>query len=145
MDYLMAIDLGSTSLKALIFDLDGNIVSSAGRATEKITPDGHPEWVIWDPDQIWNDSAAAVKEALAGIDDPSQVKAVAVTGMGMDGVPVDAGGGQRRHRGNERPQRLLRHLRPGRQRRGAARERNHSRGRLLQRILAAHIHKIGIH
>ena len=92
MDYLMAIDLGSTSLKALIFDLDGNIVSSAARATEKITPDAHPEWVIWDPDQIWNDSAAAVKEALAGIDDPIQIKAVAVTGMGMDGVPVDAGG-----------------------------------------------------
>ncbi|MCF7955009.1 MAG: hypothetical protein K9M75_04335 [Phycisphaerae bacterium] len=92
MDYLMAIDLGSTSLKSLIFDLDGNIVSSASRPTQQITPDGHPEWVIWDPDQIWNGSAAAVKEALAAIDDPSHVKAVAVTGMGMDGVPVDSNG-----------------------------------------------------
>lgn len=92
MDYLMAIDLGSTSLKALIYDLDGNIVSSASRPTEQITPDAHPEWVIWDPDQIWNGSAAAVKEALAAIDDPSYVKAVAVTGMGMDGVPVDSNG-----------------------------------------------------
>jgi len=92
MDYLMAIDLGSTSLKALIYDLDGNIVSSASRPTEQITSDDHPEWVIWDPDQIWNGSAAAVKEALAAIDYPSQVKAVAVTGMGMDGVPVDSNG-----------------------------------------------------
>ncbi|MBW8017593.1 MAG: hypothetical protein FVQ82_15550 [Planctomycetes bacterium] len=92
MDYLMAIDLGSTSLKAVIYDLNGNIVSSAARPTEQITPDGHPEWVIWDPDQIWNGSAAAVKEAVAGIDDASQIKAVAVTGMGMDGVPVDSNG-----------------------------------------------------
>lgn len=88
----MAIDLGSTSLKALIFDLDGNIISSACRPTEKVNPQGHPEWVIWDPDQIWNGSAAAVKEALSGIDDPSHVKAVSVTGMGMDGVPVDSDG-----------------------------------------------------
>ena len=92
MDYLMAIDLGSTSLKAMIYDLDGNIVSSASRATEKVIPDAHPAWVIWDPDQIWNDSAAAVKEALAGIENPTQVKAIAVTGMGMDGVPIDASG-----------------------------------------------------
>ena len=92
MDYLMAIDLGSTSLKAVIYDLDGNIVSSASRPTEKITPEGHPEWAVWDPDQIWKGSAAAVKEAVSGIDDPADVKAVAVTGMGMDGVPVDSGG-----------------------------------------------------
>lgn len=92
MDYLMAIDLGSTSLKAVIYDLDGNIVSSASRPTEQITPDDHPEWVTWDPDQIWNDSAAAVKEAVMAIDNPSQIKALAVTGMGMDGVPVDADG-----------------------------------------------------
>jgi len=92
MDYLMAIDLGSTSLKAVIYDLDGNLVSSASRPTEKITPEGHPEWVIWEPDQIWQGSAAAAKEALSGVEDPSMVKAVAVTGMGMDGVPIDAGG-----------------------------------------------------
>ena len=59
MDYLMAIDLGSTSLKAVIYDLDGNLVSSASRPTERITPEGHPEWVIWEPDQIWQGSAAA--------------------------------------------------------------------------------------
>ncbi|MDP6524314.1 MAG: FGGY family carbohydrate kinase [Kiritimatiellia bacterium] len=92
MDYLMAIDLGSTSLKAVIYDLDGNLISSASRPTEKITPEGHPEWVIWDPDQIWQGAAAASKEALSGIDDPSLVRAVAVTGMGMDGVPIDKNG-----------------------------------------------------
>jgi xylulokinase len=92
MDYLMAIDLGSTSLKAVIYDLDGNRIASASRPTEKITPKGHPEWVVWEPDQIWQGAAAACKEAMSTIDDPTLVKAVAVTGMGMDGVPVDAQG-----------------------------------------------------
>ncbi|MCF7973925.1 MAG: hypothetical protein K9N55_08925 [Phycisphaerae bacterium] len=92
MDYLMAIDLGSTSLKAVIYDLDGNRIASASRPTEKTTPEGHPEWVIWEPDQIWHGAAAAAKEAMSVIDDPAWVKAVAVTGMGMDGVPIDQEG-----------------------------------------------------
>jgi xylulokinase len=89
----MAIDLGSTSLKAVVCDLDGNIVASASRPTEKVNPrSDRPEWVIWDPDQIWLGSAAAAKEAVAKLDDPSSVRAVAVTGMGMDGVPIDEDG-----------------------------------------------------
>lgn len=92
MDYLMAIDLGSTSLKAVIYDLDGNTVASASRPTEKITPPGHSEWVIWDPEQIWGGAAAAAKEAVSQVDDPALIRGVSVTGMGMDGVPIDATG-----------------------------------------------------
>ncbi len=36
--------------------------------------------------------AAAIQEAVAQLDDPRRIKAVAVTGMGMDGVPVDEEG-----------------------------------------------------
>ncbi len=92
MDYLMAIDLGSTNLKAAIYDLDGNLVASASRPTEKHTPPDHPEWVIWDPQQIWTGAAAAAKQAVSQVDDPTLIRAVAVTGMGMDGVPVDDAG-----------------------------------------------------
>ncbi|MHC4201971.1 MAG: FGGY family carbohydrate kinase, partial [Planctomycetota bacterium] len=92
MSYLMAIDLGSTSLKAVVYDLDGNLVASASRPTERVTPDGHPEWAIWEPDQIWQGAAAASKEAVSKLDDPSRIKGVAVTGMGMDGVPIDKDG-----------------------------------------------------
>jgi len=92
MSYLMAIDLGSTSLKAVVYDLDGNLVASASRPTERVTPDGHPEWAIWEPDQIWQGAAAASKEAASKLGDPSRIKGVAVTGMGMDGVPIDKDG-----------------------------------------------------
>lgn len=92
MNYLMSIDLGSTSLKASIYDLNGNRVSSAARSTEKCSQPENSDWITWDPDQIWGGSASAVKEALSQIEDPASVKAIAVTGMGMDGVPVDASG-----------------------------------------------------
>jgi len=94
MDYLAAIDLGSTNLKAVVYDLDGNAISSASRPTEKIQqdPKKHPEWIIWDPDQVWQGAADAAKEAISKIDNPSLIRGVAVTGMGMDGVPVDKRG-----------------------------------------------------
>lgn len=92
MDYLMAIDLGSTSIKAIVFDLDGNRIASASRPTEKVTPPDHADWVMWDPDQIWRGVTAACQEAIGRVDDSSLIRGVAVTGMGMDGVPVDRQG-----------------------------------------------------
>ena len=89
----MAIDLGSTNLKAAIYDLRGNCAASASRKTEKIHPNAeHPEWAVWDPQQIWLGVAAAAREAIGKIDDPTDIRAVAVTGMGMDGVPMDEDG-----------------------------------------------------
>ena len=93
MTYLAAIDLGSTTLKAVIFDLAGNVVASASRSTLQFHPDpAHADWTVWMPDQIWGDSAAAMREAVARLDDPRKIAGVAVTGMGMDGVPVDEHG-----------------------------------------------------
>ena len=93
MDYLMGIDLGSTSLKAVVYDKAGRAVASGSRPTERFNPwPEHPEWTVWQPDQIWSGTAEAVKEAVARLDDPSAIRGVAVTGMGMDGVPIDADG-----------------------------------------------------
>ena len=90
MDYLAGIDLGSTSLKCVIYDLDGNLIASGTRATERFNPyPDHPEWTVWQPEQIWGGTADAIKEAVAQVVNPRNIKAVAVTGMGMDGVPID--------------------------------------------------------
>ena len=93
MDYLMGIDLGSTNLKAVVYDLEGNAVAAGSRKTELVHPDQqHPQWAVWQPEQIWGSTAAAVQDALAQLDDRRAVRAVAVTGMGMDGVPIDRNG-----------------------------------------------------
>jgi len=93
MDCLMGVDLGSTNLKAVIYDLAGRAVAKGSRPTERCQPSSeHPEWVVWQPDQIWGGTAAAIRDALASLDDPRSVKGIAVTGMGMDGVPIDEAG-----------------------------------------------------
>jgi len=93
MEYLMGVDLGSTSLKAVVYDLEGNVAASGSRPTERFNPyPDHPEWTVWQPEQIWGGTAEAIKEAVGQLGDPGQIKGVAVTGMGMDGVPVDKEG-----------------------------------------------------
>ena len=93
MDCLMGIDLGSTSLKALVYDLDGNVIASGNRPTQRFHPDPqHPQWTVWQPEQIWEGTAAAIREAVGHLAEPRSIRAVAVTGMGMDGLPVDDDG-----------------------------------------------------
>ena len=93
MAYLMGIDLGSTSLKAVIYDLEGNVVASGSRPTQRFHPyPEHPEWTVWQPEQIWGGTAEAIQDAISQLPDPENIRGVAVTGMGMDGLPVDEHG-----------------------------------------------------
>lgn len=91
---LAAVDLGSTSTKVCLYGADGRCAAAASRPTERFNPfaDTHPEWVFWDPDAVWCGVCEGLREVLCGIDDPSRVAGIAVTGMGMDGVPVDESG-----------------------------------------------------
>jgi xylulokinase len=89
MDYLVGIDLGSTNLKAVVYDLQGKAVARASRPTQRFHPDAeHPDWAVWKPEQIFNGVAESLREAVGGLDDPAAVRGVAVTGMGMDGLPI---------------------------------------------------------
>ncbi len=94
MTYLMGIDLGSTSLKAVVYDWrDGRAVASGSVPNAKVHPyPEHPDWAVWLPEAIWDGVCQAVRTALSRLDDPRQIRGVAVTGMGMDGLPVDEQG-----------------------------------------------------
>ena len=82
MDYLIGIDLGSTNLKTVVYTPDGACAASASTPMELQHPDpAHPDWATWDPDLIWNGIGRLLKEVVAQLDDPSGIKAVAVTGM----------------------------------------------------------------
>ncbi len=93
MDCLLGIDLGSTNVKAILYEPSGRCVASASRPTVRHNPHpDHPDWAIWKPEEIWGAVQETVREAVGRIADPKAVRGVAVTGMGMDGVPVDAKG-----------------------------------------------------
>ena len=90
---IAAIDLGSTSIKVCVYDGKGVRVASASRPTPRCNPFAHqhPEWIFWDPDGIWGGVCEAFRDVTASIP-AGTIRGVAVTGMGMDGVPVDAQG-----------------------------------------------------
>ena len=91
MSYLLGIDIGSTSLKAVAFDAAGNEKASAARPTALEQQDaGHPTWMVMPPDEIWAGIADAIADVVQDLGDAGQIAALAVTGMGHDGVPVDA-------------------------------------------------------
>jgi xylulokinase len=93
MNLLLGLDLGSTSIKAILYDLEGNVVAKGTRLMRRFHPNPeHPEWTVWDPTELWNETASACREALAQIADPGDVKGIATTGMGMDGLPMSETG-----------------------------------------------------
>jgi xylulokinase len=92
MSYLLGIDIGSTNLKAVLFDTSGKMVAKREVPTECFHPDpAHPDWAVWQPEQIWSGIAQSVRAVAAAVDG-GEILGVAVTGMGMDGVPIDKEG-----------------------------------------------------
>ncbi|MCH5375766.1 MAG: hypothetical protein JJ992_17480 [Planctomycetes bacterium] len=93
MDYLVGIDLGSTNLKSIVYDTAGRAVAGASRPTQRVNPyPDHPAWAVWQPEQIWEGVCQCLLESISHLDDPARIRGVAVTGMGMDGVPLDRDG-----------------------------------------------------
>ena len=92
MNCLLGIDVGSTNLKAVLFGTDGRVVAKHDVATVCDHPDpAHPEWAVWQPEQIWSGIARSVRAVTSAVDG-GKILGVAVTGMGMDGLPVDRAG-----------------------------------------------------
>jgi xylulokinase len=91
--YLLGIDLGSSSIRAAIYALDGTPVAIASRPTEKVTPDpSRPGEIVWPHARIWNNGCEAIREAIAKLPAGAKVEALAVACLGMDGLPVDSEG-----------------------------------------------------
>lgn len=63
MKYVLALDQGTTSSRALLFDRDGNVCSVAQREFDQIFP--RPGWVEHDPEQIISSQVAVALDTLA--------------------------------------------------------------------------------
>lgn len=91
--YLLGVDLGSGSIRAAAYGLDGSPVAIASRPTEKVTPDpSRPDEIVWPHDRIWNNGCAAIREVVSQLPAGSRIEAIAVACLGMDGVPLDMDG-----------------------------------------------------
>jgi len=75
--YILALDQGTTSSRAILFDRDGGIKGVAQREFQQIFP--QPGWVEHDPMEIWTSQASVAVEVLAGAG--ARAKDVAAIGI----------------------------------------------------------------
>ncbi len=76
--YILALDQGTTSSRAMLFDRAGNVVSTAQKEFQQIYP--QPGWVEHDPQEIWSTQAGVAAEAVtrAGLNGTS-IAAIGIT------------------------------------------------------------------
>ncbi len=75
--YILSLDQGTTSSRAILFDKSGQIVHVAQKEFTQHFP--HPGWVEHDANEIWGSILAVIASVLS----ESQVKPVQVIGIGI--------------------------------------------------------------
>jgi glycerol kinase len=94
--YVLALDQGTTSSRAILFDHDGSIVAVAQREFEQIFP--KPGWVEHDPEEIWASQIAVATEALGRARiRPRDVAAVGITNQRETAIVWDRATGRPIH------------------------------------------------
>ena len=77
-EYIMALDQGTTSSRAVIFDRQGKMISIAAQEFRQIFP--QTGWVEHDPIEIWDSQMEASRQALDSANlSPQQIAAIGVT------------------------------------------------------------------
>src|SRR5271154_5436434 len=77
-EYILALDQGTTSSRAIIFDRLGQICSVAQKEFTQIFP--QPGWVEHDPNEIWSTQAGVAAEATVKMGlNGKNIKAIGIT------------------------------------------------------------------
>ena len=96
MDYVVAIDQGTTSTRAMVFDRSGSVIASDQREHRQIFP--RAGWVEHDPMEIWENARAVVGGALGKANlSAKRVVAVGITNQRETTVVWDRGTGRPIH------------------------------------------------
>lgn len=91
--YILSLDQGTTSSRAIVFDHEGNICSVAQHEFPQIFPT--PGWVEHDPHQIWGSQASVIAEAISQIGiNGLDIAAIGITNQRETTVVWDADTGE---------------------------------------------------
>ena len=94
--YVVALDQGTTSSRAILFNRAGEIVSRAQHPFRQIYP--QPGWVEHDPADIWATEKRALAEAVGAAHiDPKQIAAIGITNQRETTILWDRSTGQPVH------------------------------------------------
>lgn len=91
MEYILAIDQGTTGSRAIVYDRQGSQIASAYREFPQYFP--RPGWVEHDPDEIWESVRASIEEVLTLVP-PNSICAIGVTNQRETAIVWDRESGQ---------------------------------------------------
>jgi len=92
-DYVLAIDQGTTSTRAMVFDHEGKVVSTGQLEHQQIFP--RAGWVEHDPMEIWRNTREVIGQALSRADiTRHDIAAVGITNQRETTVVWDRATGQ---------------------------------------------------
>ena len=94
-DHILAIDQGTTSTRAILFDVAARPVTVSQRELPQHYPE--PGWVEHDPEEIWRDTLAVAREVL-GSNEPGRVAGIGITNQRETVVVWDRSTGEPIHR-----------------------------------------------
>ncbi|KAA3654448.1 MAG: hypothetical protein DWQ04_34395 [Chloroflexi bacterium] len=91
MDALLGLDVGTTTTKAVLFDLTG---TELARATSLPYRNYSPQsgWVEQDPEEVWGAVVTAVRQTVAQVGQDIQVQAICMAAQSGSLLPADANG-----------------------------------------------------
>ncbi len=95
--YVLALDQGTTSSRAILFDRDGNVRASAQQEFKQYYP--QPGWVEHDAEEIWQSQRTVAEKALASAQTgPAGIAAIGITNQRETVVVWDRMTGEPVHR-----------------------------------------------
>lgn len=75
--YILSIDQGTTSSRAIVFNKEGEIVATGQREFEQFFPE--PGWVEHDANEIWTSVLSCISDAMRIADiEPSQIEGIGI-------------------------------------------------------------------
>lgn len=91
--FILAIDQGTTSTRAILFDHDSNLVGMAQKELKTDYP--HPGWVEQDANEIWSGTVGVIYEVMAKCDvKETQIAAIGITNQRETTIIWDKKSGQ---------------------------------------------------
>ena len=91
-NYLLGMDLGTTNVKAMIMDENGNVAASASRANTLIVPE--PNNAEQDSNLWWKNTVEILQEVTqkSGSEIVKRIRGISVSSQTVTMLPVDAEG-----------------------------------------------------
>ncbi len=87
---LIGLDVGTTNIKAIVFNTTGEVIAGASVKTPTHHP--RPGWAFYRPNELWAQTLDALRQAVAETPAPDRIVSIAIASIGETGFPLDSHG-----------------------------------------------------